>query len=74
MRWISKIPALGHPRRRDEEVAEGLRSEALTMQLLKRLTTIPLLVVYSFDASLDNAIKCPFILVEQIDGKSLSNV
>ena len=74
VRWIFKIPATGHPGEHDEIAAEDLISEALNMQLLKRETTIPLPVVYSFDASVDNQIKCPFILIEHISGRSLQHV
>jgi aminoglycoside phosphotransferase (APT) family kinase protein len=38
------------------------------MQLLKRETTIPVPEVYSFDASFDNPIDCPFILMEFVAG------
>lgn len=44
------------------------------MQLLKRKTRIPLPEVYSFDASLDNEIKCPSILMEYSDGKSMKDI
>jgi Phosphotransferase enzyme family len=74
IRWIFKIPATGHPGKHDDMSAEDLRSEALTMQLLKRTTTIPLPEVYCFDTSLENEIKCPFILMEHIEAKSLRDV
>ena len=71
VRWLFKIPAAGHIGRWDSSAARALRSEALTMQMLQRQTSIPIPKVYSFDASLDNNFKCPFILMEYIDGEPL---
>ena len=68
LRWALKLPATGHPDRFDETAARALTSEALTMRLLKRQTTVPVPEVYSFDASFDNDINCPFILMEFIAG------
>jgi len=73
LRWALKIPAAGHRDKFNESAARALRSEALTMQLLKRETTIPVPEVYSFDASFDNPINCPFILMEFIAGIPLSD-
>ncbi|KAN0070667.1 serine/threonine protein kinase, partial [Elaphomyces granulatus] len=68
LRWALKIPASGHRDQFDENAARALTSEALTMQLLKRETTIPIPEIYSFDASFDNCINCPFILMEFMSG------
>lgn len=70
-RWILKVPATGHPDRFDESDAKALTSEALTMRLIKRKTTIPIPEVYSFDASTHNILGCPFILMEYIEAVSL---
>ena len=71
VRWLFKIPAAGYTGQWDSSAARALRSEALTMQMLQRQTSIPIPKVYSFDASLDNNFKCPFILMEYIDGEPL---
>lgn len=71
VRWIVKIPATGYRERYDEISARALKSEALTMRYLKRETTIPIPEVYSFDASIDNEINCPYILMEFIHGSPL---
>lgn len=73
LRLALKIPASGRHDQFDENAARALTSEALTMKLLKRETTIPILEVYSFDASFDNCINCPFILMEFMTGVPLYN-
>ena len=69
VKWMLKISANGH--RFDSVAAAALISEARTMQLLKRETTIPVPVVYAFDASSSNELNSPFILMERLDGKPL---
>ena len=44
------------------------------MRLIRRETTIPVPEVFAFDASLENELGCPFILMEFIHGKSLAEV
>jgi hypothetical protein len=70
LRWALTIPAAGHRDKFDESAARALTSEALTLQLLKRETTIPVPEVYSFDTSFDN---CPFILMEFMVGIPLND-
>lgn len=73
-KWLLKIPAAGHSDRFDTAAARSLTSEALTMRYLRCETTIPLPEVYHFDASLENQIHCPFILMEYIDGLPFRDV
>lgn len=70
-KWLFKIPAAGYVGRWDSSAARALRSEALTMRMLRQQTSIPIPEVYSFDASLDNDFRCPFILMEYMDGEPL---
>ncbi len=70
-RWVLKVPARGHRDLFDEFDAEALTSEALTMRLIKRETTLPIPEVYSFDASTHNDLGCPFILMEYIEAVPL---
>ena len=72
LRWIIKFPATGYRGRYDAMSARALKSEALTMRLLKRDTTIPIPEVYSFDATIDNELNCPHILMEFIRGIKVS--
>ena len=74
VRWAFKVPVKGTRDKFDDFRANRLRSEALTMQLLKRETTIPLPEVYSFSASIDNELNCPFILMQFMPGKSVYEV
>ncbi|KAM0796934.1 kinase-like domain-containing protein, partial [Usnea florida] len=69
--WMLKIPSNGHGQSFDELASKALVSEARTMQMIKKTTTIPIPIVYAFDASLDNELKVPFILMERIDGMPL---
>jgi hypothetical protein len=41
------------------------------MQLLRHQTTIPVPEVFQFDASLENELNCPYILMEYINGVAL---
>ena len=73
-RWVLKVPAIGHQQCWDAPASEALTSEALTMRLIKRETTIPVPEVFAFDASLENELGCPFILMEHVRGKALHGV
>ena len=72
--WVLKVPANGHRQCWNAPASEALTSEAFTMRLIRRETTIPVPEVYAFDASLDNELGCPFILMELIHGKPLQDV
>ena len=74
VRWLLKISANGYPNQFSQHEAESLRSEALTMQLLKRETTIPLPEVYAFDSSFDNPINAPFIAMGFVEGVLLAEI
>lgn len=66
-----KVPAIGTPDQFDKNNAEALRSEALTMIMLRRETTIPVPEVFSYDNTCKNKLKVPYILMEFIDGRPL---
>ena len=69
--WVLKVSANGHSRCWDEFAAGALESEAFTMRWIREKMTIPLPEVYGFDSSMDNAIGCPYIMMEYIKGQSL---
>ena len=71
LRWLLKIPAVGYHGRWTESDARAITSEALTMQLVKRKTTIPVPEVFLYQSTLENELNCPFILMEFIEGVSL---
>ncbi|KAL5342911.1 hypothetical protein BJX70DRAFT_394351 [Aspergillus crustosus] len=70
-RWMIKVPANGYERAFDELSARALESEALTMELIKRKTTIPIPEVFDFSSTCDNPLGCSFILMEYVDGRPL---
>ncbi|KAJ5800566.1 uncharacterized protein N7518_002634 [Penicillium psychrosexuale] len=72
--WILKVPAIGTPDQFDKDDAETLRSEAFTMIMLRRETTIPIPEVISYNNTCTNKLKVPFILMEFIDARPLDEV
>ena len=74
VRWLFKVPIHGFHARFDGLAAQALESEAMTMRLIRRQTGIPVPEVYAFDSSMDNDIKCPFIMMEHIQGQPLSRL
>ena len=72
VKWMLKISANGD--HFDSLAAAALASEAQTMQMLKRETSIPVPVVYAFDTSSDNALVSPYILMEKLGGRPLSHL
>lgn len=71
VQWLFRVPAAGRAGRWDSSAARNLRSEAMTMRLLRQKTSIPVPKVYAFESSLDNDFKCPFILMERMGGEAL---
>lgn len=74
VRWIAKIPINGTMNKWDELSASALTSEAKTMRVLKRETTIPLPEVLDFSSSTENPLQCPYIIMTFISGKPLYDV
>ena len=65
-KWLLKVPS--DVQSWDDAAANNLRSEALTMKHLKG-KGLPVPEVYAFDTSKDNSLKCPFILMEFLEGR-----
>lgn len=74
LRWIAKIPINGTVSKWDELSASALISEANTMRLLKRETTIPLPDVLDFSSTTQNTLRCPYIIMTFISGIPLYNI
>ncbi|KAE8383339.1 hypothetical protein BDV26DRAFT_277286 [Aspergillus bertholletiae] len=72
--WLLKVPANGTRGKFSPSDARAIRSEALTMRLLCRETTIPVPDVYAFSDTCDNELNCPFILLAHVEGVSLYKV
>ena len=68
------MPINGTPEYWDETSASALESEALTMKLIRRRTTIPVPEVYDFCASVDNPLGCPYIWLSFISGIPLYDI
>lgn len=72
--WLAKIPINGTATKWDELSADSLASEAKTMHLLKRETTIPLPDVLDFSPTTENPLRCPYIIMTFISGMPLYDV
>lgn len=73
-RWIVKIPINGSKQRWNQLSGKAITSEALTMKLIKRRTTIPIPEVLDFSSTSDNALECPYIIISFIEGVSLTDL
>ncbi|KAM5454938.1 hypothetical protein McanCB56680_003614 [Microsporum canis] len=71
LRWILKIPACGTSEHFNASASSALQSEALTMKLIRRETSVPVPDVFEFDATVGNELGVPFILMSFIQGTSL---
>ncbi|KAI2622452.1 hypothetical protein GGR54DRAFT_629978 [Hypoxylon sp. NC1633] len=74
LRWLVKIPINGTASKWDEMSALPLASEAKTMQLLKRETSIPLSNVLEFSSTTQNCLRCPYIILSFVSGVPLYDV
>ncbi|KAL6401783.1 serine/threonine protein kinase [Ilyonectria robusta] len=74
IRWLVKTPVNGVEGKWDELSAASLTSEANTMRLLKRETTVPVPEVFEFSATTNNKLNCPYIFMSSISGRPLQEV
>ena len=68
VRWLFKVPYNGYDTSWNDMASRSLTSEVSTMWLLRH-NGLPVPEVYSFEASIDNALGCPFILMEHMGGR-----
>ena len=59
--WVFKVPCIGYLPEWSEASERNLRSEANTMNFIRKHTRIPVPEVYAFDSRLDNVINAPYI-------------
>lgn len=73
VKWMLKIPAAGYGKFWNNSILreQYLRSEALTMRLIKQNTTIPVPAIIAYDPSTTNELGCPYILMEHLEGTPL---
>ncbi|KAF2494313.1 kinase-like protein [Lophium mytilinum] len=70
-----KVPAVGQSERWTPEDAYNLRSEALTMRLIRKgCPEFPIPEVYAYSTDLDNEIGAPYIAMEVIEGVSACDI
>ncbi|KAI1370436.1 hypothetical protein F4677DRAFT_438371 [Hypoxylon crocopeplum] len=74
LRWVVKIPINGTAGKWNDSSASAMASEASTMRMLKRETTIPLPDVLDFSSTTQNTLQCPYIMMTFISGTSLYDV
>ncbi|QKX60286.1 uncharacterized protein TRUGW13939_07429 [Talaromyces rugulosus] len=73
-RWLLKVPRKGTQDQFTADDARDLRSEVLTMQLLRRETTIPVPEVFAFSTNFNNKLGFPFILMTYLPGAAVSKI
>lgn len=75
-KWLLKVPITGTKQRWNDSAKQSLISEALTMRLLRRRTTIPLPKIIDFCplVSSESSLGCPFITMDFTDGLPLQDV
>ena len=66
-----KVPARGSLEQFGPLAAAALRCEALTMQLIRRETSVHMQDVMAFDSTVKNELSCSFILMNFIRRKAL---
>ncbi|KAL8898807.1 MAG: hypothetical protein Q9207_006520 [Kuettlingeria erythrocarpa] len=71
VQWLLKIPANGTFDAWDEDSAEALTSEVLTMKLIRNNSSIPVSCIHGFSATTANELDCPYVLMECIKGINL---
>lgn len=73
VRFVVRVPATGWGKRFTESAKRSLVSQALTMRLVRKETTIPVPDVYAFDPSSSNLIGAPYIAMSFVYGHSVSS-
>lgn len=72
VKWGLRVPAIGIADKFDQAAAQAMENEVLTIRFLKRKTNIPIPDIYAYNASLDNELNCPYIIMEFVEGTLLS--
>jgi hypothetical protein len=68
-RFVIKVPFTGTAEWWQEGDAYNLRSEAQTMNYIRRNTSVPVPEVIAYDDSLNNPISAPYILMRAVEGR-----
>ncbi|KAL8947938.1 MAG: hypothetical protein Q9222_005828 [Ikaeria aurantiellina] len=70
IQWLLKIPANGHDGW-DEASARALTSEVVTMKHIYSNSAVPVPRIYGYNSTLDNPVRCPYVLMERFEGSPL---
>lgn len=74
VKWLFKVAPFSNKGKCTYVDSANFRTEALTMRLLRRETTIPIPEVFDFNPSCDNEFNCAFMLIGFMEGKELAYV
>ncbi|KAI9875617.1 MAG: hypothetical protein M1830_008204 [Pleopsidium flavum] len=74
IKYVIRVPCFGWGNHWQREDATSLRSQALTMQFIKRKTGIPMPEVYDYDTTFHNVIGAPYILMSFVEGRQINQV
>lgn len=58
---VIRVPATGWGNGMTDTAARAIRSQVITLRLIKCQTTIPVPEIYGFDTTCDNEIGAPYI-------------
>ncbi|PGH06699.1 hypothetical protein AJ80_08116 [Polytolypa hystricis UAMH7299] len=73
-RWVIKIPWNGTPGRWDDMSVRELLTEAQTLSMIKKETSIPVPAVHAYSTTTENELGCPYILMDYIGGVKLRDL
>lgn len=71
VKYVIRIPAAGWGSRWTEHASNAFRSQALTMQFIKKSTIIPVPEVYDFDTTQTNTIGVPYMVMSFVPGRTV---
>ncbi|PGH15954.1 hypothetical protein AJ79_02121 [Helicocarpus griseus UAMH5409] len=72
-KYVVRLPATGWGERFTESARLAFESQVVTMYFLREHTKIPVPEVYAFDASRDNEIGAPYIVMSPIPGETVAS-
>ena len=73
IKYVIRVPATGWGRRFTETARKSLESQAFTMGLIRRETTVPLPDIYAMDLTTSNEIGAPYIIMSFVPGFPISS-
>lgn len=68
LKYVIRLPALGWGIRWTPTAKKAFESQVLTMHLIRRMTDIPLPEILAFDATQENSLETPYMVISFISG------